>query len=60
MLATTSKEMNLGTFMKQLTEKCIRDKDGRICAWLVGMTDEEVRDFLSAHPGTYISVEVFE
>ncbi len=30
-------------------EPCIRDKDKRIIAWTVGMSYEEVEDFLQRH-----------
>jgi hypothetical protein len=35
---------------------CIRDSEGRICAWLVGMSDEDIKNFLDKYPGTYLSV----
>lgn len=37
---------------------CIRDaySNDRICAWLVGMSDEDIKNFLDKYPGTYLSV----
>ena len=35
--------------------RCIRDSQGRICAWLAGMSDEQVVLFLETYPGTYVS-----
>ena len=37
--------------------RCIKDRNGRVCAWLVGMSDEEAQDYLKNHKGTYLSVE---
>lgn len=39
-------------------ELCIRDQDGRICAWLVGMSEDEITGFLDKYPGTHRSVSV--
>lgn len=38
-------------------ERCIRDREGRICAWTVGMTDDDIRAFLEKYEGTYLSSE---
>ena len=37
-------------------EFCIKDREGRICGWLVGMSDDEIDEFLISHPGTHIDV----
>ena len=37
------------------TETCIRDENGCICAWTVGMSDDEIVEFLKKYPGTYVS-----
>lgn len=37
-------------------ERCIRDKDGRICGWLVGWSWEDIYRFLEENEGTYLSV----
>ena len=37
--------------------RCIRDREGRICAWLAGMSDADVRKYLAKHKGTYLSCE---
>ena len=37
-------------------ERVIRDKERKIVAWLVGMSDEEVQNFLRKYPGTYLSI----
>jgi hypothetical protein len=36
-------------------ELVIRDSEGKICAWLVGMSSEEIEDYLRKHPGSYRS-----
>lgn len=41
-------------------EQCIRDKDGRIVAWCVGYSDNELKSFLKRHPGWYFSGAKFE
>lgn len=41
-------------------EPCIRDREGRICAWLTGMSDEDEFEFLKNNAGTYCSVEIIE
>lgn len=43
--------------MRYTEERCIRDREGRICAWTAGMSDEEVRGFLARNEGTYLSAE---
>lgn len=43
--------------MKYREEPCIRDREGRICAWTVGMSDDDVRAFLEKYEGTYLSSE---
>ena len=35
-------------------ELCIKNKDGYIIAWLVGMTQDEIENFISNNPGSYI------
>jgi len=44
--------------MKENIELCIRNKDGYIIAWIVGMSDDEITEFLKNNPGSYRSYEV--
>ena len=39
-----------------VNDPCIRDRDGRICAWCIGMSDEDIEHFLAKYEGTYRSV----
>lgn len=39
-------------------ELCIRDENGKIVAWQVGMSDEDIEDMLKRHKGWYRSSEV--
>lgn len=39
-------------------ERCIRDAEGRICAWEVGMSEEAIEEFLEKYPGTYRSASI--
>ena len=41
-------------------EKCIRDKNGYIVAWLVGMSNEEIAEWFKKYPDNYLSVEYIE
>ena len=43
--------------MRYTEERCIRDSEGRICAWTVGMSDDDVLAFLEKYEGTYLSSE---
>lgn len=36
------------------------DKDGRIVAWCVGYSDNELKSLLKRHPGWYFSGAKFE
>ena len=45
---------------RYVEEPCIRDREGRICAWTVGMSDEDVQEFLAKNEGTSLSSERFE
>lgn len=36
-------------------EPCIRDKDGRIVAYCVGCSEEELKNLLKKHPGWHYS-----
>jgi len=38
-------------------EICYRDKDGRIVAWDVGMSEEDIEKMLKEHPDYYRSTE---
>ena len=40
-------------------ELCLRDRDGRIVAWLVGYSEEEIADLLLRHSDWYRSTEEF-
>ena len=42
-----------------IIEQCIRDSEGRIVAWTVGMSNEDVEDFLAKNPGTYLSTAFY-
>jgi len=44
--------------MKENIELCIRNKDGYIIAWIVGMSNDEIEEFLKNNPGSYRSYEV--
>ena len=35
--------------------RVIKDKDGKICALIIGMSDKEIEHFLASHPGAYLS-----
>ena len=37
-------------------ERCIRDKNGCIVAWVAGHTEEEIETMLDANPGWYRSL----
>ena len=39
--------------MKRTIELCIRNKDGYIIAWLAGMSDDEIEQFIKNNPGAY-------
>lgn len=41
--------------MEKEIELCIRDEQGRIVAWQVGYSDEELDDLLKRHPGWHRS-----
>lgn len=41
-------------------ERCIRTREGLICAWTVGMSEEEIQKFLKNNDGTYLSAEWVE
>lgn len=38
-------------------EPCIRNAEGLICAWTVGMSEEAIQNFLSTYEGTYLDTE---
>lgn len=41
-------------------EQCIRNQNGEIVAWLVGMSEEEIEAWFKKYPDTYLSVEFFD
>ena len=41
-------------------EYVLRDEQGRICAWLVGMTAEDIQQFQKENPNTYINKAVWD
>lgn len=45
---------------KNNIELCVKDKDGRIVAWCVGYSDNELKSLLKRHPGWYVSGAKFE
>lgn len=48
--------------MKKNGELCIRDKDKRIIAWCVGMSEEDIEEFLHKYvaDGAHRSVATFD
>jgi len=45
---------------KNNIEPCVKDKDGRIVAWCVGYSENELKSLLKRHPGWYVSGAKFE
>lgn len=44
--------------MLGVNDPCIRNRDGKICAWCVGMSEEDIENFLETYEGTYRSVGI--
>lgn len=39
-------------------DPCLRDADGRVYAWCVGMSGEDISGFLREHPWLFLSTGI--